>query len=138
MQRERALDTDAERLLSDREGLPRTAALALDDDALEDLRPAADALDDLEVDLHAVTGLEPWNPPQLRALEAFDYSAHRKRGATTAEAVGRAQAPMVAKDPPSSGARLGVRHPARRTPRHAVGPAPRSALRACRQAAISA
>src|SRR5689334_23563959 len=39
VQRERPLDADAERLLADRERLARAGALALDDDALEDLEP---------------------------------------------------------------------------------------------------
>ena len=55
VERERALDADAEGLLADREGLAHPLALALDHDALEDLRTAARALDDLEVDLDAVT-----------------------------------------------------------------------------------
>jgi hypothetical protein len=55
---ERALDADAEGLLADGEGLAHALALALDDDALEDLRAAAGALDDLEVDLDAVPGLK--------------------------------------------------------------------------------
>ena len=54
----RSLDTHAERLLADGESLARAAALALDHDALEDLGTAPRALDDLEVDLHAVAGLE--------------------------------------------------------------------------------
>ena len=53
--RERALHADAEGLLADREGLAHALALALDDDALEDLRTAARALDDLEVHLQAVS-----------------------------------------------------------------------------------
>src|SRR5213075_2559062 len=56
--RERALHADAEGLLADGERLARAVALALDHDALEDLGPAARALDDLEVDLHPVAGLE--------------------------------------------------------------------------------
>ena len=81
--RERALHADAEGLLADREGLAHALALALDDDALEDLRAAARALDDLEVDLHAVPGLEAGDAAQLRALEAVDDGAHgeeRRRG----------------------------------------------------------
>jgi hypothetical protein len=58
MERERALDADAERLLADREGLPHAGALALDDDALEDLDAAALSLDHLEVDANRVAGLE--------------------------------------------------------------------------------
>ena len=78
---ERPLYADAEGLLADREGLAHPLALALDDDALEDLRTATRALDDLEVDLHAVTRLEAGNTAQLCALEAVDYGAHgRKKG----------------------------------------------------------
>ena len=58
MEREGSLDADAERLLADGEGLAGAAALPLDDDPLEDLGPAALALDDLEVDLYAVTRRE--------------------------------------------------------------------------------
>ena len=76
VQRERALDADAERLLADREGLAHAVALALDDDALEDLRAAARALDDLEVDAHAIARVEGRDAAQLGALEAFDNRAH--------------------------------------------------------------
>ena len=79
--RERALDADAERLLADGERLARAVALALDHDALEDLGPAAGALDDLEVDLHAVARLEGGDAAQLRALEVVDDSAHGNKGA---------------------------------------------------------
>src|SRR5829696_3298719 len=78
---ERSLDAYTERLLADGEGLARALPLALDHDALEDLGTAAGALDDLEVDLHAVTGLEGRDLAQLGALEAVDNSAHRKRRA---------------------------------------------------------
>src|SRR4051812_44189480 len=82
VQGERALDTDAEGLLAHREGLTDALALALDDDAFEDLRAAPRALDDLEVDLDAVPGLEAGDAAQLRALEGVDYGAHkRKKGA---------------------------------------------------------
>ena len=57
--RERPLDPDPERLLADRERLPRAAALAGDHDALEDLGPPAGALDHLEVDAHPVARREP-------------------------------------------------------------------------------
>ena len=66
---ERALHADAERLLADGEGLARAVALALDDDALEDLGAAARALDDLEVDADAVARLEVRDAAQLGALE---------------------------------------------------------------------
>ena len=74
--RERALDADAEGLLADREGLAHAFALALDHHALEDLRAAPRALDDLEVDLDAVPGLEAGDAAQLRALEGVDDGAH--------------------------------------------------------------
>ena len=60
---------DAERLLADGERLARAVALALDDDALEDLGAPAGALDDLEVDAHAVARREARDAAQLRALE---------------------------------------------------------------------
>ena len=56
-------------------------ALALDDDALEDLRAATRALDHLEVDADAVAGLELRDPAQLRALEVVDDGAHGKESA---------------------------------------------------------
>ena len=58
MERERALDSDPERLLTHGERLPHTGALTLDDDALEDLDAAALSLDHLEVHPHGVAGLE--------------------------------------------------------------------------------
>jgi hypothetical protein len=69
---ERPLDADAEGLLADGERLAGSVALALDDDALEDLGPAAGALDDLEVDTQAIARLEVGDAAQLSALEAFD------------------------------------------------------------------
>src|SRR4051812_46908471 len=93
---ERALDADAERLLADGEGLACALALALDDDALEDLGAAAGALDDLEVNLHAVAGLKGRDFAQLCALEAVDNSAHRKERARGLEPPGARRA-MVAK-----------------------------------------
>ena len=80
MQRERALHADAEGLLADGERLAGAAALALDHDALEDLGPAARALDDLEVDAHAVARLEGGHAAQLGALDAVDDAAHERRG----------------------------------------------------------
>ena len=73
------LDADAEGLLANRERLPAPAALALDHDALEDLGPAAGALDHLEVDADAVAGREPRHPPQLALLDALDDRAHGLR-----------------------------------------------------------
>jgi hypothetical protein len=81
MQGERTLHADAEGLLADREGLAHPLALALDDDALEDLGPAARALDDLEVDADTVAGGELRDAPKLRALEAVDHGAHDKEKA---------------------------------------------------------
>src|SRR5215210_5105214 len=76
VQRERALDAHAEGLLAHGERLADTFALALDDDALEDLGSTARALDHLEVDADAVARLELGDAPQLLALEAVDDGAH--------------------------------------------------------------
>ena len=81
MHGERALDADAEGLLADGEGLADAVALALDDDALEDLGAPARALDDLEVDADAVAGLEARDAAQLGALESFDDGAHGEEDA---------------------------------------------------------
>src|ERR1700677_2741676 len=74
--REHSLDTNAERLLADRESLARAMPLALDHDALEDLHTATGALDHLEMDLHAIARREVGNAAQLRALDGFDNAAH--------------------------------------------------------------
>ena len=58
MQREGALDADAEAHLADGEGLAHTGAVAADDDTLEDLDAGAVTLDDLDVHLDGVTGAE--------------------------------------------------------------------------------
>src|SRR6185295_16787239 len=79
VQRERPLDADAEGLLAHRERLAGAVALALDDDAFEDLRAAARALDDLEVDADAVAGGELRHAAQLRALEVVDDGAHGEK-----------------------------------------------------------
>ena len=71
VQREHALDADAEGLLAHGERLARAVALALDHDALEDLHAPARALDHLEVDLHAVARREARNAAQLRALDGL-------------------------------------------------------------------
>src|SRR6185437_9846894 len=76
VERERALDADAERLLAHRERLARAGALALEDDALEDLDPRPLALDHAEVHAHGVAGLEPRDLAQLGALECLDDVAH--------------------------------------------------------------
>src|SRR3954447_6217119 len=90
MQGERTLDPDAEGLLADGEGLADPLALALDDHALEDLRAATRALDDLEVDLDAIPGLEAGHAAQLRALERVDYGAHGEERPRADLARGRA------------------------------------------------
>src|SRR5581483_447488 len=83
MQRERPLDADAERLLADGERLARAGALALDDDALEDLEARARAFDDPEVDADAVAGFEPGTAlAQLALLDRLD-GVHHERGAPT-------------------------------------------------------
>jgi hypothetical protein len=79
MERERPLHADAEGLLAHGERLADALPLALDDDTLEDLRTAAGALDDLEVDAHPVAGLELRDPAELRALEAVDDGAHGRK-----------------------------------------------------------
>src|SRR3954469_9328650 len=56
--RERPLDAYPEADLADREGLAHPAALAADDNALEDLDPLAVALANPHVDLDGVTGTE--------------------------------------------------------------------------------
>src|SRR5206468_8707607 len=56
--REGPLDTHAEADLAHGEGLPGSAALAADHDALEDLDPGAVALDDADVHLDGVAGTE--------------------------------------------------------------------------------
>src|SRR6478609_3143145 len=94
MDRERALNADAEGLLADREGLAHPLALTLDHDALEDLRTTTRALDDLEVDLDAITRLEARDAAQLRALESVDNSAHGKKEASAD--MGRGRSIMVA------------------------------------------
>jgi hypothetical protein len=75
---ERALHADAERALADGERLADALALALDDDALEDLGTAACALDDLEVDPDAIARGEARDAAELLALEALDDGAHGK------------------------------------------------------------
>src|SRR5688572_385551 len=94
--RERALDADAERLLADREGLAHALALALDHDALEDLRAAARPLDDLEVHPHPVARLESGHAAELRALEAVDHGGHGEEKAARAGWLSQRR-PMVAK-----------------------------------------
>ena len=77
VERERPLDTDAERLLPHRERLADPRALALDDDAFEDLHAAALTLDHLEVDAHGVACLELGQvSPQLALFEKLDGIRH--------------------------------------------------------------
>ena len=77
MHRECPLDADAERLLAHGEGLAHARALALDDDALEDLDAAALSLDHLEVDANGVAGLELGQVrPQLALFEELDGIRH--------------------------------------------------------------
>src|SRR4051794_25385633 len=90
VQGERSLDADAEGLLADREGLAHAVALALDDHTFEDLRAAPRALDDLEVDLQAISGLETGDAAQLRALEGVDDGAHGRKRARENDHRGRA------------------------------------------------
>ena len=79
-------------------------ALALDDDALEDLGAPARPLDDLEVDADAVAGGELRDAAQLRALEAFDHGAHGKEKAREDEVltVPRAAAHGSEEPPPAA------------------------------------
>src|SRR5260221_12465330 len=77
VQRERPLDADAKRLLADREGLADAGALPLEDDPLKDLGASAAALDDLEVDAHAVARREGRKSlPLLAPLDAVGNAAH--------------------------------------------------------------
>src|SRR3954451_6842282 len=131
VQRERALDADAEGLLADREGLAHPLALALDDHALEDLRAAPRALDDLEVDLDAVPGLEAGDSAQLRALEGVDYRAHGREKAREKGLSGRRLRIADAPEPgawPLAGATPARAHDGRtrarrEPPTHAIPPA---------------
>ena len=105
---ERALHADAEGLLADREGLARTVALALDHHALEDLRTATRAFDDLEVDADAIARLEAGDAAQLGALKAFDDSAHGKEKARrSAPRVGWVMVAKEAKTRPQGSLRGG-------------------------------
>src|SRR5215471_11775669 len=80
VQRERALDSDAGRLLAHRERLAHSGALALDHDPFEHLDPLPVALDHLEVDGDRVAGLEAGDVrAQLTLLEALDDRAHGER-----------------------------------------------------------
>src|SRR5450759_1477855 len=58
VQREGALDADAEAHLANRVRLADTAAVATDDNALEHLDAGTRAFNDLDVDLDVVTGAE--------------------------------------------------------------------------------
>src|ERR1700734_4022249 len=87
MERERALDADAERVLPHREGLTRAGALPLDDDPLEHLDPLAGAFDDAKVNAYRVAGLEPRNLAELAALDVLDGRTHGKEGPKAAAIV---------------------------------------------------
>src|SRR5829696_6182263 len=76
-----ALDPHAEGLLAHGERLARARPLALDHDALENLRPPARALDHLEVDPHPVARVERGALAQLLPLEGVDDRAHHGEGA---------------------------------------------------------
>ena len=95
MQRERSLDADAKRLLADREGLARAVALALDHDALEDLRAPARSLDHLEVDAQAVA-----------AWKSVPGAAGRARGSMTLLMAKRRRSGLHAGAPVNVGARM--------------------------------
>jgi hypothetical protein len=97
MHGERPLHAHAEGVLADRERLAHALALALDHHALEDLRPPAIALDDLEVHAHPVPGRELGNAPELRALEAVDDGAHGEKKPRRRTAAFAERATMVAK-----------------------------------------
>jgi hypothetical protein len=78
VERERPLDADAERLLSDCEGLTGACALPLDHDPLEDLHAPSLSLDHLEVDAHGVARLEPRAiAAQLALFEVLDDPMHK-------------------------------------------------------------
>ncbi len=83
VQRERALDADAEGLLADGEGLARALSLALDRNAFEDLRAPPGALDHDEVNAQTIAGAEIRNAAQLGALDVVDDGAHGKKKART-------------------------------------------------------
>src|SRR4051812_27270923 len=85
VQRERALDADAEGVLAHGEGLADAAPLPFDDDPLEDLDPLAVALDHLEMNADGIARLEAGHVAQLAALEVLDDRAHREKGPRKAE-----------------------------------------------------
>src|SRR3954463_991242 len=87
MQRERALDADAERVLADGERLTCPGTLPLDHDPLEDLNPLAGSLDHAEMHAHGVARLELRDFAQLTALDVLDDGAHGKEGPKAAAIV---------------------------------------------------
>src|SRR5712691_7728390 len=99
MQRERALDPDAERVLAHGERLAGAGALTLDHDSLEDLDPRAGALDHAEVDAHGVARLDPRDLAQLTALDVLDDRAHVERGRRPGRIVAEAGPPLLDRDP---------------------------------------
>src|SRR5919206_32666 len=91
-------------------------ALALDDHALEDLRAAPRALDDLEVDPDAVAGGKARDPAQLLALEAVDDGAHGRERPRTGRREGRlAERQIMVANPRRAS---GSARPARRARSH--------------------
>jgi hypothetical protein len=78
VERERSLNADPERLLSDGERLSRPRALAFDHDALEDLDTPSLALDHLKVNADGVARLESGAiAAQLPLLEVLDDTMHK-------------------------------------------------------------
>src|SRR6476646_7302344 len=87
VKRERPLDADTERVLADGKRLADAGALALEDDALEDLDALAGALDDAEVDANGVARLEARDLTQLAALDVLNDCAHGEEGREAARMV---------------------------------------------------
>jgi hypothetical protein len=92
VQREGPLHAHAERLLAHGEGLPGPVALALDDDALEQLGAPAGAFNHLEMDAQTIAGVKGRYAAELRTLQAVDHCAHRMNpaGARTRRGAGEA------------------------------------------------
>src|SRR2546421_177612 len=78
VERERSLNADPERLLSDGERLSRARALPFDHDALENLDTPALALDHLKVNADGIARLESGAiAAQLPLLEVLDDTMHK-------------------------------------------------------------
>src|SRR6202142_4610590 len=103
MQREGAFHADAKRLLAHGEGLTHPLSLALDRDALKDLRAPPRALDDDKMHAQAVAGPEVGNAAQLGALDGVDDGAHGKEKARTTNTPARRG--ILARRPRSRGHR---------------------------------